>query len=907
MEAHINTYKLNQNNKEYFLTTLLLGDIIRISCNDKNNESFIFSRDFTLEEIKKVDQLFNAINTPLEALDYIDKALDIQKVSIQEENNSLKVIFYVTSQGIEHQLEIPLGEAKPSSSEDGKNLIENAKINLNQEINVGQNEAYGEINTFKESAPIIGPVEENENNNVLSMNSYENKTLEQINTFENTGFNAESQFVEGTQGNVVSDAYENTYKEINNQYIEGIDSANTQYINNVGTEKTADLTAQFETGTGLDTAKFFTDNTTTQFTSGPGEESTKQFSVDNITQDLTSQFVEGAGMETKFETQPTTNIESQFGAETGFEAAQFGTEAKLDIDNQFVGGTGIDTTAQFTTGTTTTDLTSHFIEGTGSQFTTDLTTENKNITTDYQEYQSGAQDMASQNLTSQYFSNLESTTNQYTENTTTDFNGQFTTGAENLNTQFSGEKYMDNNTQFTGEIQSTLNAYTDKNINLPIENNNNQYLQSTTQTLQTTTEALAQPTQNYETPYISPADDISNQFSTGTTTNQLYQTTNEMVTTTKATTFILPLVKEASNDNTCNLINEHQLIHDKLNTLEGQMNSYKNQLSLIEQGNGEEELNKLREENRAIKQQLSELNILKKEAMEVNYLRTQLAELENLRRKVAEMDALKNQLGELNNLRARAEELNSIKPQLAELNNLRAQVAQLSMLKQQLGDLGELEKLRVKVSQIELLKNQINALKSNEQEILRKREKNTRQLCFEENTRQICVRGEIIHNNEELEFLTRKMNKSHQKITLNLIYKATVDSDEASAFHEKCDYVKSSLVLVETVKGQRFGGFTTCSWAGECIDKKDDDAFVFSLDKMETYDIIPGEEAIGCYPKFGPIFLGCQIRIYDNAFTKGGSTFEKGLNYNTEEDFELTGGDRLFNIKEIEVYEVIPQ
>ena len=80
---------------------------------------------------------------------------------------------------------------------------------------------------------------------------------------------------------------------------------------------------------------------------------------------------------------------------------------------------------------------------------------------------------------------------------------------------------------------------------------------------------------------------------------------------------------------------------------------------------------------------------------------------------------------------------------------------------------------------------------------------------------------------------------------------------------------------------------------------------MFSLDKMKTYDNIPGEEAIGCYPKFGPIFLGCQIRIYDKAFTKGGSTFERGLNFDTEEDYELNGGERTFEVKEIEVYEVI--
>ena len=76
---------------------------------------------------------------------------------------------------------------------------------------------------------------------------------------------------------------------------------------------------------------------------------------------------------------------------------------------------------------------------------------------------------------------------------------------------------------------------------------------------------------------------------------------------------------------------------------------------------------------------------------------------------------------------------------------------------------------------------------------------------------------------------------------------------------------------------------------------------------MKIYENIPGELAIGCYPNYGPIFLGCQIRIYDNAFSKGGTTFEKGLNFNTQEDYELTDGERTFNVKEIEVYEVIIQ
>ena len=166
------------------------------------------------------------------------------------------------------------------------------------------------------------------------------------------------------------------------------------------------------------------------------------------------------------------------------------------------------------------------------------------------------------------------------------------------------------------------------------------------------------------------------------------------------------------------------------------------------------------------------------------------------------------------------------------------------------------------------------------------------------------IRGDILQSTAELELLTKKICQNYNRITINLLYKATIDSDRAEAFHQKCDRANNSIVLVKSGNGKRFGGYTSCSWEGNSIDKKDDNAFVFSLNKMKIYDIIPGEQAIGCYPKYGPVFLGCQIRIFDQFFKEGGTTFEKGLNYNTEEDYELSGGLKNFQVAEIEVYGV---
>ena len=384
-------------------------------------------------------------------------------------------------------------------------------------------------------------------------------------------------------------------------------------------------------------------------------------------------------------------------------------------------------------------------------------------------------------------------------------------------------------------------------------------------------------------------------------------------------------------DDTDSLKNKHHFLKDKLDELTGKINSYKNKIKEIENEKKVSELNALKAENEAIKQQISQLSKLKDTSSEVQMLRNQLKELDPLKQKAYELELLKGRLNEINDLREKVNELSGVKDQLGEIENLKLQISHISDMEEQLG---ELSTLRIQAADAENLRRKIEQMETErvqyEEEIKSLRNtqrfsdlKNTgglsnmsnilspgmesKHLLFEEKQESQYIKGDIIHNMNELEMITRKINKSNRKITLNLLYKATADSDKASAFHERCDYANSTLVLIETDKGKRFGGFTTCNWRGECIEKKDEEAFIFSLDKMMIYENIPGEDAIGCYPKFGPIFLGCQIRIYDNAFSKGGTTFEKGLNYNTEEDYELTGGDRTFGVKEIEVYEVIAQ
>ena len=150
----------------------------------------------------------------------------------------------------------------------------------------------------------------------------------------------------------------------------------------------------------------------------------------------------------------------------------------------------------------------------------------------------------------------------------------------------------------------------------------------------------------------------------------------------------------------------------------------------------------------------------------------------------------------------------------------------------------------------------------NEEEVAQPDEQsdiNIEALFFTEEGRVIfrngLLRG-IIHKYAEIDDVVGKIQDILLKgVKFTLVYKAFDVGDRAKTFHEKCDKLKMSLVLIETDKDVRFRGFTTKSWEGNCLKKIDNNTFVFSLDNNTIFDIIKNEPTIGCYPKYGPVFF----------------------------------------------------
>ena len=179
---------------------------------------------------------------------------------------------------------------------------------------------------------------------------------------------------------------------------------------------------------------------------------------------------------------------------------------------------------------------------------------------------------------------------------------------------------------------------------------------------------------------------------------------------------------------------------------------------------------------------------------------------------------------------------------------------------------------------------------------------------------------DIIQSNEELYMIINKILFKYYKFKkpniinyesrlhfclLNL-FDSSIHGDSASEFHNLCDYRYNTITLLETPSGHRFGGYTS-----ECfespksyVDKKDNLSFVFSLDKMKTYDIIRGNYAISCDKKYGPYFRDDHICIVDNFFSEESGTCIKGKGFNTTKNYELNFGKKYFTVKRLQVFQI---
>ena len=153
-----------------------------------------------------------------------------------------------------------------------------------------------------------------------------------------------------------------------------------------------------------------------------------------------------------------------------------------------------------------------------------------------------------------------------------------------------------------------------------------------------------------------------------------------------------------------------------------------------------------------------------------------------------------------------------------------------------------------------------------------------------------------------------KQSESYKtkSISFKLLYKATIDNDSASSFHDKVDNMGPIIVIIKTSDNKIIGGFSSKSWSSKNINICDEEAFLFS--DFNKFNITSKEKDKACCHKQneGPHFGKNALIISNNCLTNnnnicGNDTFSFKNNYN------LLGkkNQTKFKINDYEIYHVI--
>ena len=180
----------------------------------------------------------------------------------------------------------------------------------------------------------------------------------------------------------------------------------------------------------------------------------------------------------------------------------------------------------------------------------------------------------------------------------------------------------------------------------------------------------------------------------------------------------------------------------------------------------------------------------------------------------------------------------------------------------------------------------------------------------------------ILNNPDEISFIYRIISEHYAPgFKLNLIYRASRDGDTGPIFHQHCDNKQGGvLIVIQTDKNIKFGGFSDAAWTSYTNPMEKTSGknvcgninFLYQVNNRKKFALTNYTKiltGIFCRADVGPCFgeLGEDIWIKGRNFLTYGGLVHKDkdngrtCSYNTN-DYELTNGERVFKIKELEAF-----
>ena len=105
MEYNTQKYQFNQDGRDYVVSTGLVGNRVRITCQENfGRDGPFYSNEFTLEDLRHAHQFFMISQTPEEALMEINKGIERQKSGLsQGQNDTMSLLGYLVI-GTDHDV-----------------------------------------------------------------------------------------------------------------------------------------------------------------------------------------------------------------------------------------------------------------------------------------------------------------------------------------------------------------------------------------------------------------------------------------------------------------------------------------------------------------------------------------------------------------------------------------------------------------------------------------------------------------------------------------------------------------------------------------------------------------------------------------------------------------------------------
>ena len=102
-------YQVIQDDKDYILSTKLIGNKMRIECQDNNFPSSpIYSRDYSLNDLTSFSEIFSFTPSIVEAQNALNNSIERQEVKITNEGDYMEIVFNVKVNSYSQELTFQL-------------------------------------------------------------------------------------------------------------------------------------------------------------------------------------------------------------------------------------------------------------------------------------------------------------------------------------------------------------------------------------------------------------------------------------------------------------------------------------------------------------------------------------------------------------------------------------------------------------------------------------------------------------------------------------------------------------------------------------------------------------------------------------------------------------------------------